>query len=107
MWFKSTAYGDEKDRVMVRENGIKTYFASDIAFVSNKRERGFEHLLYVWGADHHGYIARLARRLDRPRAGAGMFRGAPGSIRLAVPRRREGANVDAFGGVRHPARAAQ
>jgi len=44
---------------MVRENGIKTYFSSDIAFVFNKRERGFEHLLYVWGADHHGYIARL------------------------------------------------
>ena len=59
LWFRSTAYGDEKDRVMVRENGIKTYFASDIAFVFNKRERGFEHLLYVWGADHHGYIARL------------------------------------------------
>jgi len=59
LWFKSTAYGDEKDRVMVRENGIKTYFSSDIAFVLNKRERGFEHLLYVWGADHHGYIARL------------------------------------------------
>ena len=59
LWFKSTDYGDEKDRVMVRENGIKTYFASDVAFVFNKRERGFEHLLYVWGADHHGYIARL------------------------------------------------
>ena len=59
VWFKSTAYGDEKDRVMVRENGIKTYFASDIAFVLNKRERGFEHLLYIWGADHHGYITRL------------------------------------------------
>ncbi len=59
LWFRSTDYGDEKDRVMVRENGIKTYFSSDIAFVFNKRERGFEHLLYVWGADHHGYIARL------------------------------------------------
>ena len=59
LWFKSTDYGDEKDRVMVRENGIKTYFASDVAFVLNKRERGFEHLIYVWGADHHGYIARL------------------------------------------------
>jgi len=59
LWFKSTDYGDEKDRVMVRENGIKTYFSSDIAFVFNKRERGFEHLLYVWGADHHGYIARV------------------------------------------------
>ncbi|MEA3133447.1 MAG: arginyl-tRNA synthetase [Gammaproteobacteria bacterium] len=59
LWFKSTEYGDEKDRVMVRDNGIKTYFASDIAFIFNKRERGFEHLLYIWGADHHGYITRL------------------------------------------------
>jgi arginyl-tRNA synthetase len=59
LWFRSTAYGDEKDRVMVRENGIKTYFASDIAYIFNKRERGFEHILYIWGADHHGYITRL------------------------------------------------
>ena len=59
LWFKSTDYGDEKDRVMVRDNGIKTYFASDIAYIFNKRERGFEHILYIWGADHHGYIARL------------------------------------------------
>jgi arginyl-tRNA synthetase len=59
LWFKSTEYGDEKDRVMVRDNGIRTYFASDIAFVLNKLERGFEHLLYIWGADHHGYITRL------------------------------------------------
>jgi arginyl-tRNA synthetase len=59
LWFKSSDYGDEKDRVVVRENGAKTYFASDIAYVLNKRERGFEHLIYVWGADHHGYITRL------------------------------------------------
>jgi arginyl-tRNA synthetase len=59
LWFKSTDYGDEKDRVMMRDNGVKTYFASDIAFIFNKLQRGFEHLLYVWGADHHGYIARL------------------------------------------------
>jgi len=59
LWFKSTDYGDEKDRVMVRENGVKTYFASDIAYVLNKLERGFDHLLYIWGADHHGYITRL------------------------------------------------
>jgi arginyl-tRNA synthetase len=58
-WFKSTDYGDEKDRVMVRDNGIKTYFASDIAYVFNKLQRGFDHLLYIWGADHHGYITRL------------------------------------------------
>jgi hypothetical protein len=49
---------------MVRDNGVKTYFASDIAFILNKRERGFEHLLYVWGADHHGYIVRLRAGLE-------------------------------------------
>ncbi len=59
LWFKSTDYGDEKDRVMVRENGVKTYFASDIAYVFHKLERGFDHLIYIWGADHHGYITRL------------------------------------------------
>ncbi len=59
LWFRSTAFGDEKDRVMVRENGVKTYFASDIAYIFNKLERGFRHLVYVLGADHHGYIARL------------------------------------------------
>jgi arginyl-tRNA synthetase len=59
LWFKSTDFGDEKDRVIVRDNGLKTYFASDIAYVLNKLERGFEHLVYVWGADHHGYITRL------------------------------------------------
>jgi arginyl-tRNA synthetase len=59
LWFKSTDFGDEKDRVIVRDNGLKTYFASDIAYVMNKLERGFEHLMYIWGADHHGYIARL------------------------------------------------
>ena len=64
LWFKSTDYGDEKDRVMVRENGVKTYFASDIAYVFNKLERGFDHLLYIWGADHHGYIARLRAGLE-------------------------------------------
>ena len=58
-WFRTTAFGDEKDRVIVRENGNRTYFASDIAFVFNKLARGFEHLIYVWGADHHGYMARL------------------------------------------------
>ncbi len=59
LWFRSTAFGDEKDRVMVRENGFPTYFASDIAYVFNKLSRGFEQLIYVWGADHHGYIARV------------------------------------------------
>jgi arginyl-tRNA synthetase len=59
LWFKATAYGDEKDRVVVRENGQSTYFASDIAYLENKFERGFDHAIYILGADHHGYIARL------------------------------------------------
>ena len=58
-WFRATAFGDEKDRVVVRENGAKTYFASDIAYHLNKCERGFEQLVDVLGSDHHGYIARV------------------------------------------------
>jgi arginyl-tRNA synthetase len=59
LWFKATQFGDEKDRVVVRENGVTTYFASDIAYLLNKFDRGFERAIYVFGADHHGYIARL------------------------------------------------
>ncbi len=58
-WFRASALGDEKDRVIVRENGRTTYFASDIAYFLNKLERGFDRAIYVLGADHHGYIARL------------------------------------------------
>ena len=58
-WFRATDFGDEKDRVVVRENGIKTYFASDIAYHLSKRERGFDLLLDVLGADHHGYVTRV------------------------------------------------
>lgn len=58
-WFRSTAFGDEKDRVVVRENGQKTYFASDIAYHLEKFDRGHEHVIDVWGADHHGYIPRV------------------------------------------------
>jgi arginyl-tRNA synthetase len=59
LWFRATEFGDEKDRVVVRENGQKTYFASDIAYHLNKRERGFARLIDVLGADHHGYVARV------------------------------------------------
>ena len=58
-WFRSTDFGDEKDRVVQRENGQYTYFASDIAYHLNKYERGFDRIIDVWGADHHGYIARV------------------------------------------------
>ena len=64
LWFRSTAFGDEKDRVVVRENGVPTYFASDIAYVDDKFARGFDRVIYVWGADHHGYIARVLAAVD-------------------------------------------
>ena len=59
-WFRSTAFGDEKDRVVQRENGLYTYFASDIAYHLNKFERGFDKVINIWGADHHGYIPRVS-----------------------------------------------
>ncbi|MDL1877609.1 arginine--tRNA ligase, partial [Cytophagia bacterium CHB2] len=58
-WFRSSDFGDEKDRVVQRENGLYTYFASDIAYHLNKYERGFERIIDIWGADHHGYIPRV------------------------------------------------
>ncbi|MFZ5593444.1 MAG: arginine--tRNA ligase [Pseudomonadota bacterium] len=63
LWFRSTDYGDEKDRVVVRENGQKTYFAADIAYHMDKMERGFERVIDVWGADHHGYVPRVKAAL--------------------------------------------
>lgn len=59
LWLKSTDYGDDKDRVVIRENGQPTYLAADIAYHKNKFERGFSTLINIWGADHHGYIARV------------------------------------------------
>lgn len=59
LWFKTTDFGDEKDRVVIRKNGEPTYFAADIAYHQNKFERGFDMLIDIWGADHHGYMPRL------------------------------------------------
>ena len=64
LWFRSTDFGDEKDRVVVRENGQGTYFASDIAYHMEKLERGFDRVIDVWGADHHGYIPRVKAALE-------------------------------------------
>jgi arginyl-tRNA synthetase len=69
-WFRSTDYGDDEDRVVIRANGEKTYFASDIAYHFDKRERGHDLLIDVWGADHHGYVTRVR--------GALIALGAPG-----------------------------
>jgi arginyl-tRNA synthetase len=70
-WFKSTDFGDDEDRVIIRENGVGTYFAADIAYHYDKRQRGHDLLIDVWGADHHGYVTRVR--------GALMALGAPGS----------------------------
>ena len=63
-WFPATQFGDEKDRVVVRDNGVKTYFASDIAYHFDKRERGYDHLIDILGADHHGYVTRVRAGLE-------------------------------------------
>jgi arginyl-tRNA synthetase len=59
LWFRSTAFGDDKDRVIIRSDGRTTYFAADIGYVTEKFSRGFGHLIYIWGADHHGTVARV------------------------------------------------
>ena len=59
LWLKSTAYGDDKDRVVIRDNGVPTYLAADIAYHRNKFERGFGRIINIWGADHHGYVCRV------------------------------------------------
>ena len=64
LWFRSTEFGDEKDRVLVRENGQPTYFASDVAYHFDKFERGFDFMIDIWGADHHGYIARINAAIE-------------------------------------------
>ncbi|MCP4407878.1 MAG: arginine--tRNA ligase [Gammaproteobacteria bacterium] len=64
LWFRSTTFGDEKDRVLVRENGQSTYFASDVAYHMDKFERGYDEVIDVWGADHHGYAPRIKAALE-------------------------------------------
>jgi arginyl-tRNA synthetase len=77
LWFRATDFGDEKDRVVVRENGQRTYFASDIAYHLDKRMRGFARLIDVLGADHHGYLARV-------RAGLAAMGEPPESLEVAL-----------------------
>ncbi len=64
LWFNTSEFGDEKDRVVVRNNGMTTYFASDIAYHQEKFERGFSRVIDVWGADHHGYIPRMSAAVE-------------------------------------------
>ena len=77
LWLRTTAYGDDKDRVLVRSDGEHTYFASDIAYHQDKRERGFERQIDVWGADHHGYVTRM-------KAAYQALGGDPGHLELLI-----------------------
>jgi arginyl-tRNA synthetase len=77
LWLRTTAHGDDKDRVLVRSSGDHTYFTSDIAYLEDKRERGFQRLVYVWGADHHGYIARL-------KAACAALGGDPDTLEIVI-----------------------
>jgi arginyl-tRNA synthetase len=77
LWLRTSDYGDDKDRVLVRSDGEYTYFASDIAYHQDKRERGFEHQIDVFGADHHGYVARL-------KAAYAALGGDPGQLELLI-----------------------
>jgi arginyl-tRNA synthetase len=105
-WFQSTAFGDEKDRVVQRDNGLYTYFASDIAYHLNKFERGFDKVIDVWGADHHGYIPRVKGALPA-RAPTPTGSTCPGAVRQPVPRRAEGLDVHPLRRLRHAAPAAR
>ena len=64
VWLKSTVFEDEKDRVLIKQSGEKTYFCSDIAYHKNKIDRGFEWIVDLWGADHHGYVPRMNAALQ-------------------------------------------
>ncbi len=77
MWLRSTEFGDDKDRVLVRSSGEHTYFASDIAYHQDKRERGYERQIDVWGADHHGYVQRM-------KAAYAMLGGDPEHLELII-----------------------
>ena len=77
LWLRTTQFGDDKDRVLVRSNGEHTYFASDIAYHQDKRERGYERQIDVWGADHHGYVARMKAAYE-------ALGGDPGRLEMLI-----------------------
>ena len=87
LWFRASRFGDDEDRVLVRANGQQTYFAPDIAYHLQKRERGFERLIDVLGADHHGYVARVRGALTAMGEPRRVPRSMPDPVRQPVPRR--------------------
>ncbi len=77
VWLRTSARGDDKDRVLIRRNGRPTYFAADIAYHEDKLERGFEHLINIWGADHHGYVPRMMAAVE-------ILAGRPGVLEVII-----------------------
>lgn len=77
IWLRTTSRGDDKDRVLIRSNGQPTYFAADIAYHEDKLERGFEHLINIWGADHHGYVSRMKAAVE-------ILSGRPGALEVII-----------------------
>ena len=106
LWLRTTAHGDEKDRVLVRDDGRETYFASDIAYHLEKFARGFDEVVDIWGADHHGYMPRVRAALAACGVDASTAARAPGAVRGASARRPAGQHVHPLGRVRHPGRGA-
>ena len=94
-WFRSTAFGDDKDRVLVRSNGSRTYFAADIGYVLEKFSRGFDHLIYIWGADHHGTVARLRNAAEAMGLDKSRGRGHPHRLGALPPGRPGAVDVQA------------
>ncbi|MBN1321963.1 MAG: arginine--tRNA ligase [Thermoleophilia bacterium] len=77
VWLRTTSRGDDKDRVLIRGNGHPTYFAADIAYHEDKLERGFDHLINIWGADHHGYVPRMKAAVE-------ILSGRPGTLEVII-----------------------
>ena len=107
LWFRASEFGDEKDRVVVRENGVKTYFASDIAYHLNKYERGFTRLLDILGRRSPRLRCTGARGTRRHGLPGAVPGGNPDPVRESVPRRRKDPDGQARGPVRDPAPAAR
>ena len=101
LWFRSTGFGDEKDRVVQRDNGQTTYFASDIAYHKNKLDRGFSRVINIWGADHHGYIPRVKASLTALGYDADRLEVQLVQFANLFENGKKNVDVDALWGVRH------
>ena len=106
-WYRSTQFGDDKDRTVIKSDGELTYFAADIAYHRNKFERKFDKLINVWGADHHGYVPRLKAAMQGLGYDANALAGGAGADGSAYPRRRAGAHGQTHRRIRRSGRRAR